>query len=125
MHVRRRDFEGMCGDTPQSECFATLPIYARRVIEVRDELQRKGEDVKYVIMTSDERDPAWWAEVAALGWYRIDFEALHTEELYGKWWGSAALTAVQGHVPADLICLQVPYIDRCSDPVDGCRVCGH
>ena len=39
-----------------------------------------------VIMTSDETDEAWWDEVAAIGWVRMDHDALGTVERYGKWY---------------------------------------
>lgn len=56
--------------------------------EVQEELlQRKGIDIPmtHVIITSDEKDPAWWDEVQALGWVRIDHDVMRTEEVYGKW----------------------------------------
>ena len=37
-------------------------------------------------MTSDERDPNWWAEVAKLGWTWVDYAAERTVEKYGKWY---------------------------------------
>jgi hypothetical protein len=62
-----------------------MTVIGRRVQEVKDELrERRGLDVKHVIMTSDERDPAWWADVAAQGWLAVNHS--RTEELYGKWW---------------------------------------
>lgn len=55
---------------------------------MQDEIyQRKGIliPMSRVIMTSDEADPAWWDEVAAMGWARMDHEAEQTVEKYGKW----------------------------------------
>jgi hypothetical protein len=61
-----------------------MPVIARRVREVQEELrERKGIDVKHVIMTSDESDPAWWAEVKAEGWYVLDYS--RTIRSLGPW----------------------------------------
>ena len=69
---------------PLVDCYANITVIARRVQEVKDELlERKGLDVKYVIMTSDETDPEWWAEVKAQGWLTVDHS--YTVKLYGKW----------------------------------------
>jgi hypothetical protein len=85
IHVRHNDFANWCGEYTLIECFANITVIARRVQEVKDELrERRGLDVKHVIMTSDERDPAWWADVAAQGWLAVDHS--RTEELYGRWW---------------------------------------
>ena len=84
IHSRRDDFRAYCGDFPVQECYPSMPVIARRVREVQEELrERKGIDVKHVIMTSDERDPAWWAEVKAEGWYVLDYS--RTIRLLGPW----------------------------------------
>ena len=36
-------------------------------------------------MTSDETDEAWWNEVSALGWVKMDHEAYNTVERYSRW----------------------------------------
>ncbi|KAJ7803821.1 hypothetical protein B0H14DRAFT_2527669 [Mycena olivaceomarginata] len=74
IHVRRGDFADWCPRTmPVDECFAPLSAYARRVEEVREELQRaRGIEVQRVVLTSDETNAMWWEEVAAYGWHRID-----------------------------------------------------
>lgn len=36
-------------------------------------------------MTSDEKDPAWWDEVTALGWAGMDHDEQRTVERYGRW----------------------------------------
>ncbi|KAF7339343.1 hypothetical protein MSAN_02148100 [Mycena sanguinolenta] len=85
IHVRHHDFQNWCGETPIQDCFAPLPVIARRVQEVQQELlQTKGIKASHVIMTSDERDPAWWREVSELGWFTPD----HTDTvaLYGEWY---------------------------------------
>ena len=85
IHVRHNDFQDWCGTVPLEDCFASLEIIARRVREVQLELyERHGIRAHTVIMTSDERDPAWWEGVHALGWLGIDHT--HTIELYGDWY---------------------------------------
>ncbi|KAF4623811.1 hypothetical protein D9613_002247 [Agrocybe pediades] len=83
IHVRHGDFRNWCeGET--KDCFAPISVIARRVEEVKKELlERKGLTVDYVIMTSDERDPKWWEEVTAQGWFGLDHS--QTEEIYGPW----------------------------------------
>ncbi|KAJ7880783.1 hypothetical protein B0H14DRAFT_1534461 [Mycena olivaceomarginata] len=85
IHVRRGDFAGWCPTTrPVHECLAPLSAYARRVEEVREELQRaRGVEVQRVVLTSDETDATWWEEVAAYGWHRLDHSA--TEETHSRW----------------------------------------
>jgi hypothetical protein len=39
-----------------------------------------------VIVTSDESDEAWWSQVAAKGWHRVDHDALQTAARYGRWY---------------------------------------
>lgn len=87
IHARRDDFQGWCGDFTNDECFASLSVIARRVNEVKAEvLQRKGITANHVIITSDEKDRAWWDQVAALGWGTPDHAKLQTEERYGIWY---------------------------------------
>jgi hypothetical protein len=58
---------------------------ARRVREIQEELRTvKGLNVKDVIMTSDEDDPAWWADVKKEGFKYPDHTK--TEEEYGRWY---------------------------------------
>lgn len=77
----------MCEPTvPIDECFPPLSAYARRVEEVRTELRlKKGINVDLVIMTSDERDPAWWESVRELGWKRIDHGKMGTVKTFNLW----------------------------------------
>ncbi|KAJ6601344.1 hypothetical protein DFH09DRAFT_560743 [Mycena vulgaris] len=85
VHARRDDFQGWCSDFSIEECFAPLHVIARRVQEVRAEIwRRKGIMVTHIIITSDEKDSTWWAQVAALGWRKIDHS--HTEGLHGIWY---------------------------------------
>lgn len=48
--------------------------------------ERKGVEVEHVLVTSDEQDPAWWAEVRSLGWTWVDHEELRTVERFGLWY---------------------------------------
>ncbi|KAJ7040458.1 hypothetical protein C8F04DRAFT_1083631 [Mycena alexandri] len=85
IHVRHYDFEAWCGGVPIQECFAPLPVIARRVREVKDEIfTRTGKVVNHVVMTSDERNATWWQEVAQLGWFTPDHS--ETKETYGEWY---------------------------------------
>jgi hypothetical protein len=94
IHVRHGDFKGWC-DTPViAECFAPLSSIARRVEEVREELQRvKGISIAHVILTSDEKDRTWWEAAAAYGWHRVDHSA--TAATYGDWYPVLIDTAIQ------------------------------
>lgn len=66
------------------ECFAPIAVIGRRVNEVKQEiLEQKGIAVKHVIMTSDEKNPAWWQAVLREGWYRVD--SSETVERHGAW----------------------------------------
>jgi hypothetical protein len=68
-----------------------LPVFAKHVEEVKKELlDKKGIVVDNVIMTSDERDPNWWADVLALGWKRVDYS--ETTEQYGPWYVITSLS---------------------------------
>ncbi|KAJ7729241.1 hypothetical protein DFH07DRAFT_850334 [Mycena maculata] len=85
IHARRDDFQGWCGDFTLDECFAPLEVINRRVQEVKAELfQRKAIMVHHIIITSDEKDKKWWAQVARYGWVSPDHR--QTEERYGIWY---------------------------------------
>jgi hypothetical protein len=82
--VRHNEFKNWCRDIPPKDCYASIPVIARRVEEVQEELRvRKGIHAPHVIMTSDEDDPSWWAEVEERGWLGVDHSM--TEEIYGGW----------------------------------------
>ncbi|KAG9018773.1 hypothetical protein FRB90_009777 [Tulasnella sp. 427] len=86
LHVRRGDFAKMCGDTSVDKCMPSLAAFARRVQEIKDKLRiLRSLAVERVIITSDEKDPAWWDEVKALGWTFFDHEQEETASKYGKW----------------------------------------
>ena len=83
LHIRRADFAVWC-QLPVEECFPPLSAYVDAVQAVRDELlETRGLSVEHVIVTSDERDPDWWQEIAAVGWSFPDHS--QTSALYGKW----------------------------------------
>ncbi|KAJ8588385.1 hypothetical protein M405DRAFT_740358 [Rhizopogon salebrosus TDB-379] len=87
IHMRHGDFRKDCNDLPLDQCFASLPVIARRVAEVQEDLRtQKGIEVTQVIMTSDERDPEWWAGVKELGWTYVDYASERTEQVYGNWY---------------------------------------
>jgi hypothetical protein len=72
-------------------------VIARRVQEVQDELlQRKGLQVRHVIMTSDEKDSAWWDEVKALGWFSIDHSK--TSETFNEWCAPSTVSIIDNGV---------------------------
>ncbi|KAF7347626.1 hypothetical protein MVEN_01519500 [Mycena venus] len=95
VHVRHNDFKDWCepGVTLE-ECFAPLSAFQRRVREVQDEIkERKGIEVKHVIMTSDEKNHTWWRDVDKLGWLGVDHT--RTKELYGHWYPILLDTVIQ------------------------------
>ena len=85
VHMRHGDFSNWCNDSPLEDCFPSMAVIDRRIKEVQEELSTKypGMTVDHVVMTSDERDEAWWDLVKAQGWYRLDHS--NTAALYGRW----------------------------------------
>jgi hypothetical protein len=88
IHARRRDFADWC-DRPLKDCFAPLEAFEARVREIQAELQPrlKNEAPLRVVITSDERDPAWWEMVQQRGWLFVDHgpNGEATERHYGSW----------------------------------------
>jgi len=124
VHVRRGDFTGWCGDVAVPECFAPLSAFERRVGEVRAELlARHGITVSRVLMTSDESDAAWWAEVKALNWSWVDHDAEKTVEKYGKWYPVLIDAVIQsmgrGFVGTDRSTMSMVAQRRVEDWQDG------
>ncbi|KAI0706099.1 hypothetical protein BC835DRAFT_1260723 [Cytidiella melzeri] len=126
VHVRHGDFKNWCYQGDFADCFAPLPVIARRVREVQDELyERKGIRIPMtrVIMTSDESDEAWWDEVTALGWVRMNHNEQHTEEHHGRWYPvilDAAIQSLgQGFVGTDRSTFSVLSRRRVLDWQDG------
>ncbi|KAH8101626.1 hypothetical protein BXZ70DRAFT_934190 [Cristinia sonorae] len=89
IHARHGDFKDWCSSPDLQVCFASMHTFSRRVAEVQYELrQRRGISVRpeHVIVTSDEESEAWWDEVKAMGWLRIDHEKERTVERFGEWY---------------------------------------
>ncbi|KAJ7113934.1 hypothetical protein C8R44DRAFT_710359 [Mycena epipterygia] len=98
VHVRHNDFGEWCGTVPLAECYAPLPVIARRLEEVRAEVALKMGimiAVDRVVVTSDEKDPAWWDAALALGWVRIDHENANTATKHGQWYPFLVDAAIQ------------------------------
>ncbi|KAH8099351.1 hypothetical protein BXZ70DRAFT_894911 [Cristinia sonorae] len=127
VHARHGDFKGWCWEAEKPEdCFAPLPVIARRVKEVQEEIRtRKGIDIPdaHVIMTSDEKDEAWWAEVKAMGWIRVDHDALDTVQQHGRWYPVILDAAIQsnglGFVGTDRSTFSILSMRRVKDWHDG------
>ncbi|KIO28492.1 hypothetical protein M407DRAFT_22382 [Tulasnella calospora MUT 4182] len=89
MHIRHGDFRDYCGDAPKEHCMAPVSVIAEAVDEVRASLKsRLGISVSSteVLVTSDEQDPAWWAQIDERGWAHIDHKAEQTVEKLGRWY---------------------------------------
>ncbi|KAJ7323186.1 hypothetical protein DFH08DRAFT_1029460 [Mycena albidolilacea] len=95
IHIRRGDFAGWCPTTrPVDECFAPLSAYARRVEEVREELQRvRGIEVQCVVLARDETNATWWEEIAAYRGHCVDHST--TVETHSRWHPVLIDTAIQ------------------------------
>ncbi|TCD62408.1 hypothetical protein EIP91_006936 [Steccherinum ochraceum] len=127
IHARHGDFSGWCWEAEQPEdCFAPLPVIARRVREIQDEIRmRKGIEIpdSHVFMTSDERDEKWWDDVKAMGWVKVDHTAMNTVELYGRWFPVILDAAIQsnglGFVGTDRSTFSVLSARRVTDWHDG------
>lgn len=105
---------------PLDDCFASLATYARRVEQVRSELREsQGVEVERVLVTSDERDTAWWDEVRELGWVGIDHDKEETEAKYGKWYpvmiDVVAQSLGKGFVGTDRSTVSVVSAKRVAD----------
>jgi hypothetical protein len=90
VHIRHGDFKDICEENVlEKQCFTALTAWKRNVEEMQAELkERKGLDVTYVAVTSDEKDQEWWNEVASYGWTRVDHAKLGTGARFagrGRW----------------------------------------
>jgi hypothetical protein len=75
-----------CNGLSREQCLTPLSRWAREVETLKRELQQqKRVKAAHVVVLSDEQDPAWWDEVKALGWYRVDHARFNTAETYGTW----------------------------------------
>ncbi|KAG6873449.1 hypothetical protein C0995_015538 [Termitomyces sp. Mi166 len=69
------------------ECLAPLSAYARKIKEVQGAIFVKfGIKVTEVLMTSDEKDQAFWRGVHEEGWKYIDHSAERTLDQHGEWY---------------------------------------
>lgn len=116
IHARHGDFLENCTNRPGKPCYPPLSSFALYVEEIEEELRDKGIIERGrprlpVIITSDEKDPKWWEEVAQHGWKRVVFpsslsipEGLHgmekhlDAETYERFWSRMLVeVAVQGY----------------------------
>ncbi|KAJ7230634.1 hypothetical protein GGX14DRAFT_584062 [Mycena pura] len=82
--VQHGDWRSWC-DRPVDECFAPLSAYARKVKDIKAEIQRsKGITVDRVLMTSDEKGSLWWDAARKRKWARLDHS--ETTKRYGAWY---------------------------------------
>ncbi|KIY73465.1 hypothetical protein CYLTODRAFT_448795 [Cylindrobasidium torrendii FP15055 ss-10] len=96
VHIRRNDFRGWCAeDVRIDECLAPVEAYARRIEQVKSELRQKGLEVEHVVVTSDEKDKDWWADIFSRGYVSIDHS--DTFKLYGVWYPVFIDAAIQGN----------------------------
>jgi hypothetical protein len=76
----------MCPNQTGEGCFRPIHKWAENVQDIKKRLlEEKGVKVERVVMTSDEKDPAWWEEVRAQGWHFADHKVEATKEKYGPW----------------------------------------
>ena len=78
--------------------------------------ERFGEFIpmERVIMTSDEADEAWWEQVAAYGWKRLNHEAQHTAERYTRWCADFLRSLPSLHISPMLIEPELLYVHQAS-----------
>lgn len=68
-----------------------ISAYVRRLEQIHHELASKHgpsshlSRVKEVILTSDESDPQWWEQIAAMGWKTVDHQREQTVKKFGHW----------------------------------------
>lgn len=83
VHARHGDFVANCNPNENHHgCAPDLSTFERMIEEVEQELHSRGVGIKGgfahkfpVIVTSDEVDEDWWAEVARFGWKRLKLPA--------------------------------------------------
>ncbi|KZO99640.1 hypothetical protein CALVIDRAFT_476774 [Calocera viscosa TUFC12733] len=86
VHARRGDFGKYCpfmGGNGTS-CLPSLRQLKRRVGEVQAQLLQKGVSTDRVLITSDEKDPAWWEEIQEAGYTWVDHVEARTQALFGE-----------------------------------------
>jgi hypothetical protein len=78
-----------CPGKTAEECFTPLSDYAAAIDELRTTLKEtRGIDAHEVVVASDETNEAWWAQVASMGWRRVDHgpNSLNTGPRLGRWY---------------------------------------
>ncbi len=67
VHVRRGDFANSCPEElTKDECMTPFAFYAHAAQRIARALRtERGIDLRYVFVTSDERDASWWDTVRA------------------------------------------------------------
>ncbi|TFK35507.1 hypothetical protein BDQ12DRAFT_688252 [Crucibulum laeve] len=87
IHVRRGDFALQCAGAPGS-CLPQFKNYTDKVLEIQHELcEKQNIDVSHVLVTSDEQDPAFWADIRGhQSWAYINHTVENTLEKLGEWY---------------------------------------
>lgn len=88
MHVRHGDFGGYCQGNKDT-CYAPISVLAQNVDTIRNRLQtERGVTLQpeHVLVTSDEKDPNWWAEITQRGWSYVDHTGEQTVKKLGRWY---------------------------------------
>ena len=89
IHARHGDFFDYCEmvGVSREACFPSMAEYQAEVQRIRTALQVKlGVSPQHVVVLSDEKDPAWWAEIRAQGWYTPTYDDEKAIEYYGRTW---------------------------------------
>ncbi|KAF9530884.1 hypothetical protein CPB83DRAFT_892162 [Crepidotus variabilis] len=93
VHVRRGDFDWDCRS---DHCLPPLSVYQREVDNIKQELsEKRGIDVKDVVLMSDESAKEFWDEATAFGWLSINHEETQTSEKFGEWYPAIIDVAIQ------------------------------
>ncbi|KAL7409845.1 hypothetical protein BDY24DRAFT_436766 [Mrakia frigida] len=89
VHIRRTDFMPSCPDYAKP-CLA-VSHFSDHLNGMReryvDNVTRSAKDWP-VVVTTDESDPEYLAEITALGWFLVDHHALNTKHVHGIWYPS-------------------------------------
>ncbi|VDC00650.1 unnamed protein product [Peniophora sp. CBMAI 1063] len=89
IHIRHGDFYDYCkyADVSREACFPSMAEYSAEVQRIRKTLEeKKGISPQHVVVLSDEKDAAWWAEIRAQGWFTPTYDDEQAIEKYGKVW---------------------------------------
>ncbi|KAJ7156874.1 hypothetical protein C8R43DRAFT_1183282 [Mycena crocata] len=88
IHARRDDFEIWCNGVRKKIAMSRFLPSRGGWMKSRPKSWRRKEfsvHIEHVIITGDEKDPAWWDSVNELGWRRPDHSK--AVENYGSWYG--------------------------------------